>query len=149
MAFPSSGLFVATFLDALDTTQTAINLDLDTHKFALYTNSITADLTADTAYDASPWNANEVTGTGYTAGGFTMTTSTFTHTASGVLKYDSDDPSWSTSTITARGGMAYADALASNNNLFAINFGADYTSTAGTFLVTVPAGGWWTWDLIP
>ena len=40
MAFPSSGLFVATFVDALDTTQLALDLDLETHKVALYTNSL-------------------------------------------------------------------------------------------------------------
>lgn len=149
MAFPASGLFVATFLDVLDVTQLAVDLDLDTHKFALYTNAITADLTVDTAYGVAPWNANEVVGTGYTAGGFALTTSTWTHAGGGVLKYDSDDPSWPASSITARGGLAYADALAGNNALFAINFGQDYTSTNGTFLVTVPAGGWWTWDIIP
>ena len=56
MAFPSSGLFVATFVDVLDTTQLALDLDLETHKVALFTNSVTgADLTTDTAYGVGAW----------------------------------------------------------------------------------------------
>ena len=60
MAFPSSGLFVATFVDALDTTQLALDLDLETHKVALYTNSLTgADLVTDTAYGVGAWASND------------------------------------------------------------------------------------------
>ena len=74
MAFPSSGLFVATFVDVLDTTQLALDLDLETHKVALFTNSVTgADLTTDTAYGVGAWASNEVpNGSGYTTGGSTL-----------------------------------------------------------------------------
>ncbi len=150
MAFPSSGLFVATFVDALDTTQLALDLDLDTHKVALFTNSLaTADLTADTAYGVGVWGANEVVGTGYTAGGNLLTGTTFAHTSGGVVMWDATDPSWATATITARGALYYADALAGNNAIMAQTFGADIVSTAGTFLITLAAGGIFSIDFVP
>lgn len=151
MAFPSSGLFVPTFLDILDTTQLAIDLDLETHKIALFTNSLaTADLTADTAYGVGVWASNEVpNGSGYTTGGALVTSTTFTHTGSGVGMWDATDPSWAASTITARGGLYYADALAGNNAIMAQTFGADIVSTVGTFLVTLAAGGIFSIDFVP
>lgn len=142
MAFPTSRLAVATFVDALDTTQLAIDLDLETHRVALFTDSVTgADLTTDTAYGVGAWASNEASGTGYTAGGNLLTGTTFTHTGSGVLTFDATDSSWATSTITARGALLYADALAGNNILVAVNFGSNFTSTAGTFAITWDAAG--------
>lgn len=150
MAFPSSGLFVSTFVDALDTTQLALDLDLDTHKVALWTNTGTYDLTTDTAYGVAPWNANEVAnGGGYTTGGIALTGTTFLHTGAGVVVWDATDPSWATATITARGALYYADALAGNNAIMAQTFGADIVSTGGTFLITLAAGGIFSIDFVP
>lgn len=150
MAVTASGLFVATWLDILDTTQLAIDLDLETHKLALFTNSITPNFSSDTAYAVSPYNANEVSGTGYSAGGTAITTTTFTESPTGTLMWDAADTSWSTSTITnARAGLAYADALAGNNAICLINFGADYSTVAGTFLVQWASGGIFNIDITP
>ena len=152
MAFPSSGLFVVTFVDVLDTTQLAVDLDLETHKVALFTNAVAAaDLTTDSAYGVGAWAANEVpNGSGYTTGGATLTGTTFTHTGTGVVMWDaSTDPSWATSTITARGALYYADALAGNNAIVAQTFGADIVSTGGTFLITLAAGGIFSIDFVP
>lgn len=150
MAFPTSGLFVPTFVGALGTAQLALDLDLETHKVALFTNSLaTADLTTDTAYGVGVWAANEVVGTGYTAGGATLTGTTWAHTSGGVVMWDATDPSWATATITARGALYYADALAGNNAIMAQTFGADITSTAGTFLITLAAGGIFSIDFVP
>lgn len=149
MAFPTSALAVATFVDAWDTTQLALDLDLDTHRIALWTNTGTYDLTVDTAYNVAPWNANEAAGTGYTAGGALLVGTTILHTSGGVVVWDATDPSWATTTITARGGLYYADALAGNNIILAQTFGADITSTAGTFLVTLAAGGIFSVDFVP
>lgn len=151
MAFPSSGLFVPTFVDAWDTTQLALDLDLDTHKVALFTNSLTgADLTTDTAYGVGAWASNEVpNGSGYTTGGATLTGTTILHTSGGVVVWDATDPSWSTATITARGALYYADVLAGNNAIMAQTFGADIVSTAGTFLITLAAGGIFSVDFVP
>jgi hypothetical protein len=150
MAVTASGLFVLTFMDVLDTTQLALDLDLETHKVAMFTNSITPSFSADTAYGVSPYNANEVSGTGYTSGGVALTSTALTESPTGTLMWDAADSSWSTSTITnARCALIYADALAGNNAIVLVNFGADYSTSAGTFTIQWPAGGIFTLDLTP
>lgn len=150
MAITASGLYVVTFVDVFDTTQLALDLDLQTHKIAMFTNSVTSpNFTTDTAYGVAPYDANEVSGTGYSAGGTAVTTTTFTG-ASGTCTFDAADTSWSSSTITnARGGLIYADALAGNQAICLINFGADYSTNNGTFLITYNASGIFTIDLTP
>ncbi len=140
MAFPSSNWFRKLIEDALENTA-AIDLNADTMKCALFTDSITGTFNFDTntAYNVSPWNANEVSGTGYTAGGATLATPGVTISA-GVLAFDAADASWTTSTITARGGLVYDDTTA-DAALAAVNFGADFSSTAGTFTVQWHASG--------
>lgn len=152
MAFPTSGLFVPTFLTALGA-GTAIALDLDApataHKVALYTNTLaTADLTANTGYTAPPWNANEVVGAGYTAGGNALVANTWAHTTAGVVVWDCNDPQWTSATITARGALYYAVGLASQG-ICAQTFGIDVTSTAGTFTIQLASGGIFSIDFVP
>lgn len=150
MAITVSGLFVATWIDVLDTTQLAIDLDLETHKIAMFTNSITPNFSSDTAYGSAPYNANEVSGTGYSAGGTALTTTAVDESPTGTIRWDAADTSWTTSTITnARGGLIYADALAGNNAICLVDFDADYSTVAGTFLIQWASGGIFTWDLTP
>ena len=149
MAITVSGLYVATFVDALDTTQLALDLDLETHKVAMFTNTITPNFTTDTAYGVAPYDANEVSGTGYSAGGVALTTTTFLGSG-GSATFDAADTSWASSTITAaRGALIYADALAGNNAICLVNFGADYATNNGTFLITWNASGIFVVDLTP
>ena len=104
----------------------------DTYKIALFTSSATLSK-ATTAYAST----NEVTGTGYTAGGATLSgfaVSLDTDTA--IL--DFADATWATSTITARGALIY-NSSQSNKAVAVLDFGADITSTAATFTVTMPA----------
>lgn len=104
----------------------------DTFKIALYTSSATMDATT-TAYSAT----NEVSGTGYTAGGASLTNSGVS--TSGTTGYtDFADASWSSSTITARGALIY-NSTNSNRAAGVYNFGSDVSSTSGTFTVTFPA----------
>lgn len=150
MSVTVSGFYYPTWADILDTTQLAIDLDLETHKGALFTNTITPNYSTDTAYAVAPYNANEVSGTGYTAGGALLTSTTISESPTGTLMWDMADISWSTSTITnARFLLAYADALAGNNALLGVNLGADYSTVAGTFLITVSASGLGNIDLTP
>ena len=104
----------------------------DTFKLALYTNS--ASFTAaTTAYTAT----NEVVGTGYTAGGGTLTN--VTPSSSGTTAFaDFADLTFSTATITARGAMIYNDTAAGNPSVVILDFGADKTSTAGDFTIVFP-----------
>lgn len=104
----------------------------DVFKIALYTSSATLDATT-TAYSAT----NEVSGTGYTAGGNTLTS--VTPTSSGTTAIcDFNDTSWSTATITARGAEIY-NSSKSNKAVAVLDFGSDKTSTGGTFSIVFPA----------
>jgi hypothetical protein len=116
--------------DILSGTQTSA----DTYKIALYTSLATLDAST-TAYSST----NEVIGTGYTAGGATL--SGFTTGLSGSTAYLTfTNPTWSTSTITARGCLIY-NSSKSNKAVASYDFGGDVTSTAGTFTVNFPAVG--------
>ncbi len=149
MAITVSGLYVATFVDVLDTTQLALDLDLETHKGALFNNTITPNFTTDTAFGVSPYDANEVTGTGWAAGGVALTGTTCTG-AAGTLTFDATDVSVSGTTLTAaRGYLLYADVLAGNNAILLVNFGADYATVNGIFAITWNASGIFTIDLTP
>lgn len=152
MAFPSSGLFVATMVNVLDTDQLAIDLDLETHKVALYTDSITgADLVTDVGYGAGAWAANEVpNATGYTTGGELLTGTSYVAGAGGLTTFDAVDTPWTTSTFSSvRGCLVYADAVAGNNGIIAVNFGSDYGVTSGTFTIQWNVSGIFTIDWIP
>ena len=103
----------------------------DTFKIALYTGSAT--INADTTVYTT---SNEVSATGYMAGGNTLTVST-TPTSSGTIAYVSfSNTSWS-SALTARGALIY-NSSKSNKAVAVLDFGADKTSTS-TFTVTFPA----------
>ena len=150
MAVTVSGLFLPTWIDILDATQLAVDLSLTTNKVAMITNSITPNFSSDTAYGVAPYNANEVSGTGYTAGGAAVASPTITESPTGTLMFALADTSWTTSTITnARCALLYADALAGNNAICLVNFGADYSTVAGTFTIQWAAGGMFTIDLTP
>lgn len=103
----------------------------DTYKIALYTSSATMGA-GTTAYSTT----NEVTGTGYTAGGATL--SGYAASSSGTTAWiDWSDPSWSTATITARGCLIY-NSSQSDKAVAVVDFGGDKTSTAGTFTIIFP-----------
>ena len=108
------------------------DLDTDVIKIALYTSA--ADLgAATTAYTTS----GEVVGAGYTAGGNTLTGATVS--LSGTTAFvDFADTTWTTATITARGALIY-NSSKSNKAIAVLDFGADKTSTAGSFTVQMPA----------
>lgn len=104
----------------------------DTYKIALYTSAATLGAST-TAYTAT----NEVSGTGYTAGGATL--SGFSVSADGTTAIlDFTDPTWANSTITARGALIY-NSTQSNKAVAVLDFGADISSTNDTFTVTFPA----------
>lgn len=104
-----------------------------TFKIALYTSSATLDAST-TAYSAT----NEVSGTGYSAGGNTLTISQVP-TSSGTTAFlDFADTTWATATITARGALIYLADGATNPAVAVLDFGSDKTSTAGDFTIQFP-----------
>lgn len=148
-AFGTSGMYVTNWIDILDATQLAIDLSLTTHKWALYTNTLTPNFSSDVSYSAT----NEITGTNYTATGRTIAAGggspTVTESPTGTIMYDQTDMTWPTATFTARGGILYADALGADNLIVAQTYGADITATAGTFTVQFAATGVLTLDITP
>jgi len=103
----------------------------DTFKIALYTSSATLGATT-TAYAAT----NEVSGTGYTALGNTLTS--ITPTTSGTTAYcDFSDTTWSSATVTANGALIY-NSSKSNKAVAVLAFGGDKTSTNGDFTIQFP-----------
>lgn len=118
-------------IHAFGTTVARAGTTADTFYLALYTSSATLDATT-TAYSAT----NEVSGTGYSAGGQALTT--VAPTSSGTTAFlDFDDETWTTATITARGALIY-NSTQSNKAVAVLDFGADKTSTAGDFTVVFP-----------
>lgn len=111
----------------------------DTFNIALYTSSATLDATT-TAYSAT----NEVSGTGYSAGGQALTN--VNPTTSGTTAFtDFADETFTTATITARGALIYnttpntTSISVSNPSVVVLDFGSDKTSTAGDFTIVFPA----------
>jgi hypothetical protein len=105
-----------------------------TFKIALFTSAATLSA-ATTAYTTS----NEVTGTGYSAGGNTLVVSQVP-TSSGTTAFiDFADTTWTTATITARGALIYLANGTTNPAVAVLDFGGDKTSTAGNFTIQFPA----------
>jgi len=147
MAWTTSGLYAATWVDALDATRCLLDLSLTTHKVAVYTGG-TPNFhgNGDTAYTTT----NEVVGAGYTAGGLVLTGLSPAISDVGnvaIIKYTHTAASWATATMAGCvGAIWYADANTAGNGvadalIVGINFGGTYTSTAGTFTITPSGSG--------
>ena len=106
----------------------------NTFKLELYTSSATLGAST-TAYAT----ANEVSGTGYSAGGGTLTN--VNPTTSGTTAFtDFADLTFSNATITANGALIY-NSTNSDRAVCALAFGGDKTSTAGDFTIQFPVAG--------
>jgi len=107
----------------------------DTFKIALYSTLATLDSTT-TVYTT----LNEVTGTGYTAGGNTLVISQVpTSTSSETTAWlNFSNSSWTTASFSADGALIY-NSTQGNKAVAVLNFGSTKTATAQTFTVTFPA----------
>ena len=107
----------------------------NTFKIALFTSS--ASLGASTTAYA---DSNQASGTGYSAGGNTLTNVTPT-TSSTTALTDFADTTWSSSTITARGAVIYnssTTAGSANRAVAVLDFGTDKTTSSGDFTIVFP-----------
>jgi hypothetical protein len=107
-----------------------------TFKIALFTSAATLGAST-TNYTTT----NEVVGTGYTAGGTTLTN--IDPTSSGTTAFiDFNDATFSSATITAAGALIYNTTTdggtGTTNAVAVISFGGDKTSTNGDFVVQFP-----------
>jgi hypothetical protein len=104
-----------------------------TFNLALYTSS--ASLGAGTtAYTTS----NEVSGTGYTAKGASLTRVDPSNDGTTAIT-DFSDLTFSSSTITARGALIFNDSASGDPAVCALDFGSDKSSSSGDFTIQFPA----------
>jgi hypothetical protein len=119
-----------------------VDFDSDTIKVALLSSSYTPNQdTQDYWDDVSSF---EVSGTGYSTGGATLANKSVSYNSStNVTKFDADDVSWTSSTITARYAVIYdATGTASTSALIGyVDFGSDQSSSSGTFSIVWDSAG--------
>ena len=132
MAFTGNFMCTSFKKELLEAVHNFKNSGGSTFKLALYDNN--ASFTAATsAYTTS----NEISGTGYTAGGGTLTR--VDPSVSGTTALTSfANLTFSTATITARGALVYNDSAAGDPSVIVLDFGSDKTSTAGDFTIVFP-----------
>jgi len=108
-----------------------------TFKLAMYTNSASFNA-ATTAYTTS----NEVSGSGYSAGGGTLTRVDPSLSGTTALT-DFSDLTFTSATVTARGALIYntttGGGSGTTDTVVVLDFGSDKTSTAGDFTIQFPA----------
>jgi len=107
------------------------NLSTNTLKIALYTAN--ANLNETTTVYSS---ANEVTGTGYVAGGVQLTGVTIN--TSGYIAYVNFNNVSFNASVTARCALIY-NVTQGNKSIAVLDFGSDKTSTS--FTITMPTNG--------
>jgi hypothetical protein len=120
-----------------------IDFNSDTMKAMLTTSLYTPD---KAAHQYKSDVTNEVSGTGYTAGGLTLANCVISYDGpSGTLKLDCDDFSWGPSaSFTARNLVIYDSTPGSDATrplIMYVAFATDIPVTSSTFSSTVNAGG--------
>jgi hypothetical protein len=117
--------------------QAGQNLATDTLKMALYTAF--SDIGPETTVYTT---SNEVTGTGYAAGGVAVTGATIstqtTGPDAGTVYVDFNNVSWPGANFVARGALIY-NVTRSNKTVAVLDFGSDKTFTSANNTVTMPA----------
>jgi hypothetical protein len=120
--------FIAELHDAIH------GFDIDVIKLALYDSNATLGKTT-TAYSAT----NEVSGTGYVAGGMVLVASSSMRTWDvDTFLIDWENPLWAAATISARGGLIYNSSKA-NRSICVLDFGRVVSSTGNDFVFQFPA----------
>jgi hypothetical protein len=123
------GLTTSFKVDILEGKQ---NVASDTLKMALYTAYATLDQDT-TAYTPT----NEISGTGYTAGGQTLSNVSI-QSSSNTVYVSFDNVVWNPAQFTTRGALVY-NSTKSNASIAVLDFGSDKIQTANnTFTVTLP-----------
>lgn len=109
-----------------------IDFDTDSFKVMLTTSSYAED---KDAHDFRNDVTNEITGTGYTAGGNSVTVSVTLDTANDRVDISLGGTTWPSSTLTARKAVYYKarGGASSADELVAVNdFSSDVTTSNGT-----------------
>jgi hypothetical protein len=117
-----------------DIVRGAIDADTDSFKAMLVTSSYTPNKDTDDKRDDV---TNEVSGTGYSAGGVACVCTVTKDTANDRVTLQFAAVSWASSTLTARACVYYkSTGTASTDALVAYNdFGSNVSTSGGTFSV--------------
>ena len=114
----------------------------DTFKIALIKVGPTGTYSAaSTNYTDITGNTDEVTGTGYTAGGAALTNVDPTSTGTTAFIDFTPDPSWTTATFSTTGCMIYntiQNGPVATRGVSVHDFGGTQTVSAGTFTAVMP-----------
>lgn len=116
-----------------DMAKGAIDFDTDTFKAMLVTSTYTPNKDTDTKRSNV---TNEVSGTGYTAGGAASAVTVTKDTANDKVTITFAAVSWATATITARAAVIYKSrggASSADELVCYVDFNGDVTATGATF----------------
>jgi hypothetical protein len=160
VAITASGFFLQNFIDELDVTNTGLDLTLTTHKIALISDAATPNFDTNTTW--ANLSANEVSGTGWAAGGVlfsaaaaggTSLAPTLTISPAGTIMWDMNDVSVASTTLTsAMAAVLYADALTTPTAdalMLLVDFVTAATTNNGTLGIQWAAAGVATLDMTP
>jgi len=163
MAITVHGIYVDTYVRQLKqqtwTGTGGLDHTLATWKWALYTDSLTPNFSATSpSYSAT----NEVSGTGWAAGGVLLSVAAAGGTSvvpllaegtAGSIRYDwTNDMAVAGTTLTnAKGGILYADPITApyaDPLVYLCNFGANYSTVNGVFGISPSATGFFEIDIV-
>lgn len=113
-----------------------IDMEADTIKVMLLDDSHAFNAAHNVIGDVS---ANEISGTGYTAGGGTLAGKAVTQGA--TTKWDATDIEWTSATFTAYHAVIYDDTIGTDDLVSSIDFGGAKVVTAGTFKIVWHVNG--------
>jgi len=151
----ASGLYGATLRDQFDTSALGVDLlgqGAGNMEFQLVSDTHTPDFNTHTSETDI---TNEVDGGGdYTAGGEPLPATLSLTASTGVLTYDAGDVSLTGTTFATgvRGCIVFDDSVTTPTAdplVMAMTFGADYTTSSGTFAITWSANGLFQIDYTP
>ena len=116
-----------------------VDMEADTIKVMLLDNTHTFNADHDVIGDVS---ANEISGTGYSAGGATLANKTVTQDdTNDRAVFDADDSQWTTATFDAYHAVIWDDTVATDDLICSIDFGGIKSVVAGTFTIQWNSGG--------
>lgn len=107
----------------------------DTIKTALHTSTYVPNQDTDDFFNDA---TNEITGTGYTAGGVTLGSKTLTYdSGTNEVRLDAGDAQWTSATFTSRIATTYkSTGTATTSHLMGyVDFGGDESVSSGTFTI--------------
>lgn len=150
MAWSNSKIFRAYLADCLGNVA-ALDADADSHKVALFNNSITPDqdvTAANSAYNVGQWaNTNEVSQAGqWVAGGVALTSVTLDRATAATVFFDAADTASGSAATLANvyGCLVYDDTITTpvaDQGVCFNYFGGAQSVTSGTFTIVWSSSG--------